>query len=202
MLFLGVMRRRKPWWCWLRWEEQEQEQGGNNKVHWVPVNLLLSVLAIMNALVLQQLQQGDTSDIDTRPERNRAIPMFTHNVAMNILRIHLETIRQDPTESGRIQIGTRPNHAIRRKSWEPPRDVSQSIDGVGNDQQNGVGTVLGELRNDLLEERNVAFHECQPRLAFPLSCTRGNDADVGFGCDGVIRVRNYLGSRQKCCRML
>ena len=49
---------------------------------------------------------------------------------------------------------------------------------VGHNQQDGVGAVLGQRRNDLLEHLHIPLHQVKAALALPLTHPSRDDAQL------------------------
>lgn len=105
----------------------------------------------------------------------------------------VEPLGQEEPEPRRVEIGAAADDPVLGQARELPGDVGQYVDGIGDDEENGVGTVLDQLGYDALEDVGVALHEVQPGLALALPRPRRHDADARAGRGRVVRARVYLG---------
>lgn len=104
-------------------------------------------------------------------------------------------ISDEETETRGIQVSTRPDDPVRGEPGELPGDVGEDIDGVGNDEENGIRRVTGERGYDVLEEGDVPLEKVKPGFAGDLACTGGDDAKIGADSDRVVHrgVDRYAG---------
>ena len=152
------------------------------------MQLLERLGSIIDVVVLEVGDERDATDADTGPKRHGAVAMLSHNVAVDILCVDVQAIRQEPAQARGVEVGAGADDAVGRQSGELVCDVREGVDRVGDDEQRGVGAVLHQLGDDLLEEGHIVLDEHEPRLALALPCSRRHDADVGVGCDLVICV--------------
>jgi hypothetical protein len=153
-----------------------------------PVNLGEGVGVVVDLVMLEVRDERDAANADTRPEWHGAVAVLANDIAVDVLRVDVEAIGEEPAEARGVEVGAGADDAVGGQAGELVGDVGERVDGVGDDEQRGVRAVLHELRDDLFEERHVLLHERQPRLALALPRARGDDADVGPGRDGVVRV--------------
>ncbi len=65
------------------------------------------------------------------------------------------------------------------------RDARHHIDGIGDDEKERVGVILGQQREEGRKDVRVAFHEVQARFSRFLTGSRGDDheaATLNFVC--------------------
>lgn len=99
-----------------------------------------------------------------------------------------QTLRHQETESGRVQVGAGANDTALGQTGQLPGDIGEDIHGVGHNQQDRVGAVLDQLRNDSLQDVGVALHQIQTALTSTLTGTSCHDAQAGSSGDGKVYV--------------
>lgn len=90
------------------------------------------------------------------------------------------------SESGRVEIRARSDDPVGGEAGELPGNVGEDINRVGDDEQDGIGRVVGEAWDDVGEERQVPLEQVEAGLAGDLAGAGGDDAEIGSGGDGVV----------------
>lgn len=116
---------------------------------------------------------------------------------LDVLSVDIEMIGDEEAEPGGVEIGTRPDDPVGGEARELPGDEGQDVDGVGDDQQDGVRGVAGEVGDDAAEEGEVPLEQVEPGLAGDLAGSGGDDAEVGSGGDGVVDGGVDLGAGEE-----
>lgn len=98
-------------------------------------------------------------------------------------------LRQEETESGRVQIRATSDHLILWKTGKFPRDVGENVDRIRDDKEDRVRTVFHQLGNNLFENIRISLNEIEPRLALLLTSTGCHYAHARIRSYGVIRAR-------------
>ena len=82
-------------------------------------------------------------------------------IDLYVLSVEVEMIGDEETKAGRVQVGAGADDAVGGETREFPSDVGENVDGVGNEEENGVGGVTDERRNDGAEEGEVPLEEVE-----------------------------------------
>lgn len=98
-------------------------------------------------------------------------------------------LRQEETESGRVQIRATSDHLILWKTGKFPRDVGENVDRIRDDKEDRVRTVFHQLGNNLFENIRISLNEIEPRLALLLTSTGCHYAHARIRSYRVIRAR-------------
>ena len=128
--------------------------------------------------------------------------MLPHHVSLHVLRVDVEVLGEEEPEPGHVKVGAGSDDAVDREPRQLPRHVRQDVDGVGDDEQDGVRRVLRQRRHDLPEERDVPVQQVEPGLPGDLARAGGDDGEVGAPGDGQIRVGDEARARQERRRVL
>ena len=80
-----------------------------------------------------------------------------------------------------IERGSGTEDTVGREAAQFPGDISHDIDGVGDDNQDGVRAVLSHLRDNVLEDVHVALAEVQTGFADVLASSGGDNNNRGAG---------------------
>eukprot|EP00268_Persea_americana_P020237 TRINITY_DN2044_c0_g2_i1.p2 TRINITY_DN2044_c0_g2~~TRINITY_DN2044_c0_g2_i1.p2 ORF type:complete len:262 (+),score=38.62 TRINITY_DN2044_c0_g2_i1:630-1415(+) len=141
-----------------------------------PVDPLKGLLLVGDLLLLQKAQHRNPSHAYARPESHRAVPMFSNDVCLYVLCVHIQMVRDEESEAGRVEIRARADDPVGGESGELPGHVGQDIDWVRHDQQDGIRRVAGEAGDDVGEEGDVPLDEVQAGLPGDLAGAGSDDA--------------------------
>ena len=72
-------------------------------------------------------------------------------------------------------------HAVLREPAQLRGGIGENIHGIGDDQQNTIGVVLGDFGNNALENADVLLDQIETRLTRFLSRAGGHDDDRRVG---------------------
>ena len=112
--------------------------------------------------------------------------MFADNPSVSGRGSDIESFRKEETKAGGIQIGAGTNDAFLRQTAQLPGDISEQIDGIGDDQQDRVGTVLYQFGDHAFQNVRVALDEIEARFTLALACASRHDAQLRSSRNCVI----------------
>src|ERR1019366_4230621 len=78
-----------------------------------------------------------------------------------------------------VEDGARTEDAGRRQPRELVAGITEDVDWVGGNQEQGFGIVLDDFRHDIAKDRQVAIQQLQSCLTWPLCRTGGYDHHGG-----------------------
>ena len=114
--------------------------------------------------------------------------MLAQHEGMNVLLVHVQLLSQRGAQAGGIQLRARADNAALRDAGNLGEHIGQNVDGVADDDIDRIGSVLGDLLRDALQNVDVGLRQLKPGLAGAAGNAGGDDHDVGIG-----RVRIIAG---------
>lgn len=123
--------------------------------------------------------------------------MLPYDIRLYVLGVDVEVICNEETEARGIQIGARPDDPIGGETGKLPGDVGEDVDGVGNDEESGVGGVTNEGGYDGAEDREVPLEQVEAGLTGDLAGAGGDDAEIGAGGGGRVDGGVDLGAGEE-----
>ena len=123
--------------------------------------------------------------------------MLADDVGMHAARIQVEALAERGAETGGIQDGTRADHPLRGQAGELPGSITEDIHRVGGVEDQRLGVVAQNLRDDPGEDGSVAFEQVQAGLARFLGCPGGDDHHIRAGAIGIIALEDAGGMRKR-----
>jgi len=114
------------------------------------------------------------------------VSVLPDDPAMAGRRGDVEALRQQEAKAGRVQVGSRADDAVRREARQLPRHVGEDVDGVADDEQQGVRGERHEAGDEAAEDLRVALDEGHPRLAVLLPGAGCHDDDARVGSFGQV----------------
>jgi len=97
---------------------------------------------------------------------------------VHAVRREAEPLRDQMAEARRIEHTARRNDPVLGQTAELPRDPGHDVTRVAHNDDDGVGTVLDELRYDALEDANVLLDKIESGLALLLTRSGRYDYDL------------------------
>ena len=97
---------------------------------------------------------------------------------MDVLRADAEALCQHGLQTARVQNRTGANDLPLRQAGDLMENIGQHIDRVGDNDINGVGRHLDDLRRDILEDVDICLRQLKTGLAGFSGHTGGNDYDI------------------------
>ena len=73
------------------------------------------------------IAESDSGDVDTRPDRDAGITVLADNPSVSGGRCNVKALRQQETETRRVQIGSRTNNALLGQTAHFPGHVRQQV---------------------------------------------------------------------------
>jgi len=116
-------------------------------------------------------------------ERGDGVAVLAENEAVDARGIDLQPLAEQGTEAEGVEDGAQADGARRGPAQLGGGEVGEHVDGVGDDQENGVGVRSrgDEIADDGAEEGGVALDQLEAGLVGTPAQAGGDDDDVGAG---------------------
>ena len=152
-----------------------------------------------NRYSLKSVWYGGATLSFSRRSKNltTGIAVLSNDPAVTRARSDSQSFRQQILKSGRVEGATGANNPLLRESRQFPSYPGENVARIGGDEEHRVGTVLDQLRYDLLENVDVALDQIEPGFTLLLAHTGCHDDHTGALRRRVVCARVYRRIVQK-----
>ena len=109
-------------------------------------DLLVEVVPVLRVVGLAdlgiQVLQVDAANVDSTPDWHRRVAMLADDPAVAAWRSDAQLLADKVSQTSRVQVGATADDSVGWQAAELPSDVGQDVDWIGDDQEEGVRTVL------------------------------------------------------------
>ena len=144
-------------------------------------NLFQEGVGIRITAHLKEVIERNTGNTGAGPDRNLGAAMLTHDEGMDIAGIYIEFLPDQRFDTGCVSDRSDTHDPALRNLNVFQCSISQDIDRVRDDQEDGLCVSLSDLRDNRFKDIYVLTDEIHTCVAFDPGFSRGNHDNAGIG---------------------